>query len=231
MALPAFWVAAGLFFSLAAALEFSGLDLWLQDWFFNPSTHSWLVDSKDQFAKAAFYSGPKILLISLSVLLLGLLAGPDAWRRRLEERGWHGSRSRLAWAFFCAACIPLAVAALKASSNVPCPSELSRYGGSATYRRPFDQEVCGEPRGRCWPAGHASGGFSLVALALLARRRAQILQWFGISSVAGWTMGMYQTLKGAHFISHTVVTMALALCTVAIFAHLLAWSSSRERSR
>ncbi len=231
MALPAFWAAAGFFFSLAAALEFSGLDLWLQDGFFDPATHAWLVDSKNPFAKAAFYTGPKILLILLAAFLLGLLVGPDAWRRRLEQRGWHGSRRQLAWALSCAACIPLAVAALKATSNVPCPSELSRYGGSATYRRPFNQEVCGEPRGRCWPAGHASGGFSLIALSLLARRRTQILRWFGISAVAGWTMGMYQTLKGAHFLSHTMVTMALAICVVAIFAHLLACSSGRERSQ
>ena len=38
---------------------------------------------------------------------------------------------------------------------------------------------------------------------------------------AGWVMGIYQMLKGAHFLSHTIVTMLIALIIVQVLAWLL----------
>jgi len=73
-------------------------------------------------------------------------------------------------------------------------------------------EIC-EPgqrpkkRGRCFPAGHASGGYALFSLAGLATSRRG--RWIGVSIglVVGGAMGGYQMLKGAHYLSHTVVTV------------------------
>jgi membrane-associated PAP2 superfamily phosphatase len=64
--------------------------------------------------------------------------------------------------------------------------------------------------GKCWPGGHASGGFALFALmGLFSTRRGQ---WIGLVaglSLGRW-MGAYQTLKGAHYLSHSLVTLMLA---------------------
>lgn len=71
-------------------------------------------------------------------------------------------------------------------------------------------------QGHCWPAGHASGGFALLAFRLLAgdpQRRRLVT---GLALGAGWWMGGYQMLKGAHFISHTLVTLSLSVAIAAI---------------
>ena len=43
-------------------------------------------------------------------------------------------------------------------------------------------------------------------------RRSRLGRWAGLSLALGlgWWMGGYQMLKGAHYLSHTVVTMLLA---------------------
>jgi membrane-associated PAP2 superfamily phosphatase len=37
-------------------------------------------------------------------------------------------------------------------------------------------------------------------------------RWLGLACglAAGWSVGIYQMLKGAHYLSHTVVTMIVA---------------------
>ncbi len=43
-------------------------------------------------------------------------------------------------------------------------------------------------------------------------------RWLGFAAgmACGWTMGIYQMLKGAHFLSHTVTTMLLAILIIQI---------------
>lgn len=64
--------------------------------------------------------------------------------------------------------------------------------------------------GRCFPAGHASGGFALIMLYFAVPNARW--RWMGLAAglAAGWLMGGYQMLRGEHFLSHTVTTMLLA---------------------
>lgn len=200
---------------LAGALELTPLDLMLQDCFFDFASGRWWVDGQAQWGRSLFYTGPKALLIAVAASLIALVAGPASWRRALSARGWLTARPRLLVAFVVAASVPLTVGALKNVSGVFCPSELVRYGGTAPYRRPFSTELCASGEGHCWPAGHASGGFALLALGLLAGDTRRHRQTVVAALVVGWTMGLYQMWKGAHFASHTVVTILLAMIAVA----------------
>ena len=65
-------------------------------------------------------------------------------------------------------------------------------------------------RGRCFPAGHASGGFALLGLIGLARTTRGRWAAFAVAMAAGWAMGVYQMAKGAHYLSHTLVTLLVA---------------------
>ncbi|MGC4074573.1 MAG: phosphatase PAP2 family protein [Nibricoccus sp.] len=97
----------------------------------------------------------------------------------------------------------------KAVTNIFCPSEITRYGGDVSYVRVFECYPPGQRparRGRCFPAGHASGGFALLSLAGLARTRRGQLLGAGSGLALGSIMGLYQMLKGAHYLSHTIVT-------------------------
>ncbi len=70
--------------------------------------------------------------------------------------------------------------------------------------------------GRCFPAGHASGGFALMSLCLfpVSNRNRKLLLLVGFT--LGWLMGLYQMARGEHFITHTLFTMFLSLFVISL---------------
>lgn len=111
------------------------------------------------------------------------------------------------------AAIPLIISILKAITGVYAPNDLIPYGGKNEHIGFLLQlYTYGHPAGgRCFPAGHASGGFALMSLSLLpvSNRSKKILLLLGL--IVGWSMGLYQMARGEHFISHTLFTMFFAL--------------------
>lgn len=207
---------------LAAAVavgEATSLDFAVQDRLHDPATHAWPVDALSPVPRLVFYDGPKAAIIALGAGLLVLLAGPARWRARVGV-----DRARLVAAIAVMAVVPTLVGFLKARSDVFCPTQLVRYGGTQERRVPFTPRPEAEEharRGHCWPAGHASGGFALVGLALLARTDRRQRLTLAATLAVGWTMGAYQILKGAHFLSHTLVTMMIACLLAAVVARAL----------
>lgn len=196
--------------ALAAVLvvfEATSLDLWVQDHFYNFQTHAWLVDDRGLWGRVFFYKGPKILIIIFAVALLVLALGRTRWRKRLSRPAVR--RRDLFVVIAVLATAPALIAVGKATTNVFFPSQIRRYDGFAPYVRTFGTYPENDrpaKEGKGFPAGHASGGFALLSLAgLAATRRGQLLGLLaGLSS--GSLMGGYQMLKGAHYLSHTLVT-------------------------
>ena len=205
------WPAVALFILAFVLLEYTGVDLWVQDHFFDFETGRWLVDAQAPIPRALFYTGPKALIIVFGLLVVAAAVLPEKLRTRLPL-GRLGRRP-LFVTFLTIGLVPLVIGAVKQRSNIFCPSEIRRYGGEMPYVKVVE---CYSPddlptrRGDCFPAGHASGGFALLAVAGLARTRRGF--WLGIALGlgAGWTMGLYQMFKGSHYLSHTVVTMFIA---------------------
>lgn len=218
---------------LAASLvlfEFSGIDLWLQDQFFNADQQRWLVEKKAWFPKLLFYTGPKVLLIGFAVFLLAGVLWPKPTRPSWLTERWSPRRVWLV--ILSLAIIPGAIGFMKARSDVYVPWALARYGGDKPYHRLFEPLPPGWPpnRGHGFPAGHASGGFALMSLSYLSDRRTRRWTGLAVGLTAGWTMGLYQMLKGAHFLSHTVATMLLAWLTIELLALLLGINPSERTS-
>ncbi|HTO03345.1 MAG TPA: phosphatase PAP2 family protein [Opitutus sp.] len=201
-----FWPAAALLLGTIALFELTSLDLRLQDELYDFDAHRWMVDGTDAGPRFWFYDAPKIAIIGIGVLLIVLVCGPERWRRGIDRRA-------MLVAILTLASVPALVGVGKATTNVFCPSEIRRYGGDVPY-----VQLCGSypaadrplRKGRCFPAGHASGGFALISLAGLARTARG--RWFGaaVGLMAGGTMGFYQMAKGAHYLSHTLVTALVA---------------------
>ena len=104
---------------------------------------------------------------------------------------------------------PASIATLKATTNVFTPSEIQRYGGHAPYVKVCESYPANDrpaKRGRGFPAGHASGGFALMALAALANTRRSRIFCIAGGLAIGSMLGAYQMLKGAHYLSHTIIT-------------------------
>lgn len=196
---------------LAAALalfELTGLDLWVQDRFYDPATGRWLVDATEPLGRMVFYNGPKALIILTAMALLALALGPARWRER-----WYFGRRDLWVAVLTLVSVPVLAGWSKDATNTFCPSEIRRYGGDVPYVKVFERYPENDRptrRGRGFPAGHASGGFALLGLMWLRHTPAWRLSGLALGVGVGWWMGGYQMLKGAHYLSHTVVTMLLA---------------------
>lgn len=217
--------------ALAAVLclfEFTNLDLAVQDILYLDQSGRWLIDGNERLWRFLLYDGIKGALILLGVVLLtGILAS-------IFFAPVRALRSRMLLLLLALAFVPFIIAGLKSYTNVYCPSQLQRYGGDKPYVKVFEAYPSGfsqKAKGRCFPAGHASGGFALMALYFVARnKRAKRLGLFaGLS--AGWAMGLYQMAKGAHFLSHTVVTMLGAWLIILIIYQLAGGEEAESQAR
>ena len=195
--------------------EFTNVDLWVQNLFYNFHTHTWLVDRDDKLLKTIFYTGIKKVLIAVAVLLLFSLAFYKKYK--IIDRYKKGIMIVVLSAIF----VPLTVGALKAMTNTPCPKNTDIYGGSypevkvlESYPKGFKEKK----RIKCWPAGHASGGFALLSLFFLFKTPKNRKRAIIFAMVVGWSMGLYKMFIGDHYLSHTIVTMILAWLIILIIA-------------
>lgn len=220
-------VTLGLLLAVLALFELTNIDLLLQDRFFMKSTHSWLVDAKSPAWRFLLYDGIKGTLILLGV---GILISYTASFRSAKLLPL---RRRLLVLLLAMVFVPLIIAGLKDFTNVYCPYQLARYDGDKPYVKVFESypsDFQQTDRGRGFPAGHASGGFALMSLYFLFRQRQhRLIGWFAGFGL-GWAMGLYQMLKGAHFLSHTVVTMLGAWLIILVIYQLAGCEEDAEQT-
>jgi membrane-associated PAP2 superfamily phosphatase len=159
------------------------------------------------------------------VLLLALLVGiwwPWGSLKAL-------TRSQRALLPIGVACASLAVSALKAASLTSCPWDLQMFGGVARYVSHWQWGIADGGPGRCFPAGHASGGFAFLIGHLVfkdtAPRVAQV--WLVAALVAGTLMGLGQMARGAHFASHTLWSAYVCWCVVLLVDAVGRWYIKR----
>lgn len=118
-------------------------------------------------------------------------------RRRDSRRAFTAGMMMLATA---------AVSSLKARSAHSCPWDMAAYGGSAEHFPTLAATPLNAGPGHCFPGGHASAGFALMALYFYWQPshpgRACMALWGGV--LAGMLMGLGQVARGAHFLSHNL---------------------------
>lgn len=196
----------GLLFCLAA-FEATNADLLFQSLFFDAADQHWIWSRTEPVSRFLLYDGIKILLIAFALSLGAclLLARYSALLRKYSR----GMRIVLLSMILVPACI----GAGKIVTNVPCPRDIASFGGEVAHTglvRTLFSSPHPASRYRCFPAGHASGGFALLSLFFLfqsARNRKRALY---VGLCIGWTMGLYKIAIGDHFLSHTLVTMIIA---------------------
>ncbi|TCP10912.1 membrane-associated PAP2 superfamily phosphatase [Crenobacter luteus] len=129
----------------------------------------------------------------------------------------------------------LVVAALKARSAHTCPWDLAAYGGSADAFALFAPVPAHPGPGHCFPGGHASAGFALLAAFFYhaPRDAARARRWLAVALAAGLAMGAGQMLRGAHFLSHNLWSGWLVwLVSATVFlCHDLAATGGKKNRR
>lgn len=103
------------------------------------------------------------------------------------------------------------IGVFKSLTTLPCPQSLAEFGGSREWVniwRIIDPSL---PRGHCYPAGHSSAGYAWLCLGFVspfASRRFYLCLLPGI--LLGLVFGVTQQLRGAHFLSHDLLTAGIS---------------------
>jgi membrane-associated PAP2 superfamily phosphatase len=191
-------------------METTDIDRMVTYWTFDATTHTFPLRHAFLLEKVLHdWAKYVVQVFALCVLCAFLMT----WRiARLRPY-----RKMLLFLWLALALATSSVTLLKDITHKDCPWDLEEFGGYAPYLRLFDAAQSAYKPGRCFPAGHASTGFSLMALYfvghVLNNRR---LAWggliFGIG--AGFLLGGARMLQGAHFLSHTL--WSAVVCWVVI---------------
>jgi len=196
----------------------TSLDITIQDYFFDYTSFSWILDSSNSTLKFLLYDGIKKLLIFVAILFIVVfIFFRNKPNIKLYKQG-------IAIVILSAIFVPGITGGLKKMTNMPCPKNEIQYGGKmerTTVWEKYIQPYASMDRIACWPAGHASGGFALMSLFFLFKtRKNKLIALYGAISL-GWAMGLYKMAIGDHFFSHTLITMLIAWLIILIFKKLI----------
>ena len=177
----------------------------------------------DPFMQNIMHSGTKLVVTGIAVAVFG------AFLLTFILPHWTQHRRRLLWLGAGMAGSSLLVALLKQGSALHCPWDLVEYGGYAPFHGLLDRLPAGTAAGRCFPGGHASGGFALMAFYFAWRdtHRRAARMFLAIGLLAGMVMGWAQMMRGAHFLSHNVWSAWVAWTFLSVlYAVLPPWTAT-----
>ena len=213
-----------LFISLLALIvvffffEFSNTDLAIQQYLYRPLEKTWFLKDPNLTYYNFFY---RIIKIPIYIIGIGALTSSIiSWKKNI----WLDYRKGLLIVTLTLMILPVSIAVIgKNTTNVQCPYDLIEFGGVIPYIKHFESYPLNTKssdgkwtKGKCWPAGHSSGGFSLFSLYCLFHKKSNKIFAFIVAMGMGQGMGIYQVLRGAHFLSHHIITMFLALILVSL---------------
>lgn len=183
---------------MCLTLEYTPVDSWFSNLFYDETSGSF-VYRRHWFFSTVMHDGGRqlVFVIVLAVLVIFVISFIKPVAR--------GCRYPLGMILVSMMLTTGSIAAIKYSSDTHCPYHLREYGGKYQRVDLSERASISQPAGKCWPGGHASAGFSLWAFyfVALAYRRALAVPAFLLPLALGIAFGLAQTIRGAHFISHT----------------------------
>lgn len=189
---------------LVAWLAARQLDMHWAAWLFHWEGDAWSLRRSVLLETVLHRGGRTASLLAW----LGVFAATLAYWRQPASARWTRPAARLLLALLLStAC----VAALKAVTQVDCPWDLQGLGGE----RPFLPLLAPRPaalgHAACFPAAHAACGYAWVALYFFFLHAAPRWRHAGLAVglLAGAAFGLAQQLRGAHFLSHDVASLAV----------------------
>jgi len=201
----------------ALAMEYSSVDVLLLQPFYDPLAGGFPLRNHWFFSSVLHTAGKWLVLIAA---IIAFVAGVASWWVHwLRAWRWPGIYLAL-----CAGATSGIVGILKAVTNRFPPWSIDLFGGDVPMTPLFAGTPLPFHDGRGFPAGHASGILAWVSLWFVGRAWcAPRLSWWLFPGLAGgllfaWT----QHVRGAHFASHNLWTLAIAWTVALGFAALFA---------
>jgi len=199
--------------------ELSNIDIFIQDFFYNSVTGSWfLIHEKGSLLDKIFYSGIKIVIIIFGITILFLYL----YSFKKSVIFLKSYREGLLIVWLSIILVPVIIGSLKAITNTPCPCHSKDYGGNYPYIKVIDTMPTKITKTfKCFPAGHASGGFALMSLFFLFKTRKNKNIALSLAIFIGWNMGIYKMIIGDHYLSHTIITMLLSWLIILVINKII----------
>jgi membrane-associated PAP2 superfamily phosphatase len=198
--------------------RYTDVDIYLADAMFDfaknefPLRDHWFLDE-------FMHQTMKALMIGIGMVPVATLIADRVNGGMLLE---YRVRRALVVVAVSAALVPISISAIKSVSIYHCPWSLPRYGGYAPYLRIFDSLPPRMSAGHCFPAGHASSALWIPSIALfwLPEHPAKAYTIFAASLVPGLVLGLAQQARGAHFLTHTLWSVWIAVLIVLVLSRL-----------
>ncbi len=205
---PVFWrnhlyIPLGIIVFIVIAFELGNVDIWLADKLYALEGGTWALKNAWITSTIIHQTGKKFSL-SIAVIILAALV------ISYLSKYLHRYCSEFAYLLLAAGGSSTLISILKSISHVSCAWDFSRYGGTAEYTDVYTQKV-NMSGDNCFPAGHASGGYAWLAFYFLGVYKQSNWRWAGLSFAlgVGLVFGISQQLRGAHFITHDLWTLAI----------------------
>lgn len=218
-------ITAFLLIAVIALFQFSNLDIFVQSFFYDFDKKSWLIDKNEPILKFFFYDGIKNLLLFFGLLILVSLI---FFRKNILVQEY---KKGLIIVLLSAILVPSIIGFFKDITNTPCPCNIVYFNGTYPDKKVFDsypKDFIQKSKVKCWPAGHASGGFALMALFFLFKTPKNQKKALFVALIIGWSMGTYKMLLGDHFFSHTIITMLMAWLIILIIVKFIQTKQRRK---
>ncbi len=211
-----FPVLAAMLATLALLSELTSFDRWLLLQFADPAGGGF--PARHAFwAEQVLHRGGIWLVSAVAAAALAWLLGASLSQRLRPY--WREA----AYVLTCIALTTGVVALLKQTTGMDCPWDMALYGGDRPYVHLFAWRPLGAAVGHCFPGGHSSGAFSLVAVAVVLawHKRREAGTVLVASLVLGLCYAATQWLRGAHFPSHDLWSAFIAWCVACGMAPLM----------
>lgn len=190
-------------------MERGNWDLKIANWWFefesgNPDTGwPW---RHGLWPDTILHGGGHDLVVALAIALIGAIA--LSWKLPKLAR----IRLSLVYLLICFLLTVILVGVLKSITHVNCPWDLLPFGGSQIYVPTFSALPDDVTPGRCFPGGHAAGGYGWISLFFVARAYRPQWRWAALLLVllVGGSFDIAQQLRGAHFASHGLWSLMIA---------------------
>ncbi|KAA3628961.1 MAG: PAP2 family protein [Proteobacteria bacterium] len=220
------WAPILLLISVAVVVEWQGVDLAVARMVFAAEGGNWAL--KDHWlTETLIHEGGRRFSAFLLLTVWALTAASA-----LSSR-WRAVRAPLLYLSLVLPLAPIVVAVLKSSVPVSCPWSLALFGGTDPWMDGWWGALTdpgSAAGGGCFPAGHASGGYTFVALYFALRDRLPRLRFAGLvfGLLLGITYDVAQQLRGAHFLSHGLWTLAISWLSAVVGYSVWQWLTAQR---
>lgn len=189
---------------LGVISEYSGFDLYLARFFYDPVTQTWPLKSNFFTAGVLHEGGKNFVVYAMVGIFLFFIASFLIKKLRPCRKG-------AGYLLLGSLPSPAIVALLKSTTHIYIPWKLEMFGGDKPYVRLFDAAPEGLSAGHAFPGGHSSGGFAFVSLYFLLSVYRPQYRYYGLAFGLGlgFLFALTQEIRGAHFLSHDLFSLVI----------------------